>query len=137
MLVDEADGHGTLACGRCHPLDRSASNIPYCEDTGPAGLERKRCASERPPRSGRRREEVAGEDESAVVQGKLISEPADLRICANENEHGARIQYPARPALIVLGDDAAEFPVGDELANFGAVQDLDAGLSSELVCQVA
>jgi hypothetical protein len=75
-------------------------------------------------------------DESVVVQSELISQPADLRIGANEDEQGARFQCPAPPGLVVLDDDPAEFRVGDELANLGAVQDLHARVPLELVSQV-
>src|SRR5260370_31747187 len=98
MLVDEADGHGTLACGRCHPLDRSGSNIPCCEDPGLTGLARKRGASERPLCAVRRSEDGAAQHASAVVQRELIFEPADPRICTNEEQQGPPFQYPAPPA---------------------------------------
>lgn len=40
------------------------------------------------------------------------------------------------PGLVVLNDDPPQFPVGDELANLGAVQDLHAGVPLELVSQI-
>src|ERR1700682_3924332 len=48
VLVYEADGHGSFAHGRRHALDRAASNVAGCEDAGPAGLEQKGSATERP-----------------------------------------------------------------------------------------
>src|SRR6266851_7852483 len=78
MLVCEADGHRAFTRGRRHPLDRSASDVPGCEDARPAGLEHKRSAADRPRRALRGRDGGAGEDESVVVQCELISQPADV-----------------------------------------------------------
>src|ERR1700674_5016850 len=79
VLVYEADGHGSFAHGRRHALDRAASNVACCEDAGPAGLEQKGSATERPSLVLGPVEDGAGpgEDEAVIVEPELASEPTD------------------------------------------------------------
>ena len=45
VLVDEADGHGALADGGGHPLDRPAAHVADGEHAGLAGLQQQRPAA--------------------------------------------------------------------------------------------
>src|SRR4051812_13510734 len=76
-LVNERDGDGTLADGRCDALHVAAAHVTNREHAGQAGLEEVRAARQRPTC---RRQVVVGQirarlDESLLVHRQAVLQP--------------------------------------------------------------